>query len=201
MKQKLILTFVLALIVTIIQAQEKTEKKQLKEEKEYSLNISYYSINITQPGIKIGYEKPFKHFDKTKTTKKGFEKTKRRNLYYNENMGYYNLPNISNNFFVDAGLGYRRLGNKGLIAGVEVGLMAIISFNAGKTYEVDSNGDVDHVRFASNEYIAPRLNLELGYEINKSFALSIKPGVFMQIPHYKSYVTQFTFETTLKYQL
>ena len=171
---------------------------QEEKENKWSYNASYYSLNVTQPGLKLGAERNLSSKVKVKTS--GKEKRIQKNVYASFNLGYYYLPKTSSNFFIETAIGRRRIGNKNFIHGVELGLMAIKSFNYGKTYEVTDDSHVEKIAMAGHIYTAPKLNYMFGYRFKNNMQIGVKPGIFLQFGHFKGFIPQGSFETSISYK-
>jgi len=159
--------------------------------KNWSFGGSYYSLNITNPGIKLSVEH-------TLLIK---ERNAVKSLYLSGSLGNLYLPKISYNLFGDLGLGYRRCGRSHFIHGVETGLMYIRTYNYGITYTVSASDVVSEVPPGSTAGIALRLNYELGYMLSSPVCLSMKPGLALQTGHFGEAIPQLTYEICLKYKL
>lgn len=173
---------------------------------ELPLSISYFSNFITDPGIKIGIERPLFAFQKSKTTQNGCVRINMYQFFNTLNLGYYFVKEHSHTMFLNTEIGYRKTRKVGFKTEILIGVGYLRTFLTDETYEVDNQGNVDLVKAAGSNYFMPSISLGIGYDNAKKhpnfpLALALKPTLFFQYPYNSKLLTHIGFELNFSYQL
>ena len=132
-----------------------------------TLDLSYYGVLGTHPGLKTGIEFPITEKNREKLKKEKIRVSTSK-LYIAPNIGLYHHKRFHNAFFTELEIGYRKTFYSGFGLELSSGLGYTRSFLSGKTYEVSDSGEVDTVLFAGSSYFTPSLSLKLNKKTKNS---------------------------------
>lgn len=157
---------------------------QQENEAVHTANISYFGNSITRPGLKLGFEFILtgKQAHKTLNGKAVY-----RQITFNPNLGFYHHPENHTGVFVNSEIGYRFIRPKGLLMQFSVGAGYLRTFLAAKTYEINSQGEIQRIKLAGSNQFMPCINLTIGKVMKGNNRLIVsyfgRVGTFLQYPY------------------
>ena len=192
---KPLLTFLL-LITVIFHSNGQSNGETLKK-----INIAYFGKSVTRPGIKIGTD--ICEFS-IKPRIKDRGDTISRRFILSSNIGYYYHFRNHHGLFLNSELGFRIIYHGGFFMQFDIGAGYLRTFLAARTYEVNSNGEIQKIPFAGSNKFMPGTGIILGKEFtgqkNKLKSIYCRVGGFMQYPYNTMWLPDLTLElgTTIK---
>jgi hypothetical protein len=198
MNKLCLIASLLLLSMGIARAQSSDEERRLP------INISYFGINATHPGLKVGVEVPFWERLKEKEKRNGNIRLKQRDLFVTSNVGFYHHQQNHSALFLNSEIGYRKTRNKRNQVGVLVGVGYMRTFLSGTTYQTSDSGTPEPIKLAGNSYFMPSFSFFLGEDLSERRGIPItwhlKPTVFFQTPYNHSFNVQAALELGITYQ-
>jgi|GEM_PF-1298249 len=186
-KYKLLISFCLIVFQTI------SANAQLTSEVFKKLNISYFGVSGTYPGIKLSSSLLEKSIG-----------TKSKILLLGGIGAYYHYQN-NTGAFLSLDLRYKLINDKGLFGDFTLGAGYLRTFLAGKVYEVSPNGEVKRIYLAGNNQFMPSLSIGIGKELKKSNApiseYFFRLGGFLQYPFNTMWLPNLTIEVGVSFNL
>lgn len=193
---------VLGLVGSMLSA---SAQEKSNTERPYRLNLSYFGVYATHPGLKLGIERNFWTHHVEKTRRNGNVKTRYRALFYTGNVGFYHHAGNHSALFLNAELGYVRGRTQRNKVGLLVGAGWMRTFLDGEVYEPNGGEAIAEIRGAGNSYFMPSLAFYLGEDLSEKrgipIAWHLKPTVLFQLPYNASFNLQPALEMGLTYRL
>ena len=159
-----------------------------ENQKQIPLNISYFGEMINHPGFEIGYENTFY---------KGFN--------YTASIGSYIHQRHHAGLFLNAGINWRHTFAFGYSMEFGLGLGYLHTWQAGgKTYTVDSNGNVDEKFVFGHPSLMPVIKLGLlGWDLRKNTNIPMRINIdaiaFGQLPYNNFFMPHFALKAGATY--
>jgi hypothetical protein len=195
------LLFLFACLPTTVLAQEVAALQA--NWKRPQVSISYFGVNLKNPGGKIGFEKPLATRIKEKEGPTGESKQKIRQWIAAINLGGYHIPKFHTGVFGNVEVGFRNTGHFGLVKEISVGAGALRTYLPGTTYQVEGD-QVKEISLAGGFYAMSFVSLGLGYDLQKKIRLPgsvyVKSTWFFYLPVNTTYQENFVLEAGLRYR-
>ena len=159
------------------------------------INVAYFGKSVTRPGIKIGTD--LCEF-RIKSRIKARGDTISRRFILSSNIGYYYHFRNHHGLFLNSEIGYRIIYQGGLYLQFDIGAGYLRTFMASRTYEVNSNGEIQKIPFAGSNKFMPSTGIILGKEFtgqkNKLKRIYCQVGGFLQYPYNTMWLPDLTLE-------
>ena len=159
------------------------------------ISVSYFGEFITHPGIRLGLGKKLSD----RKAKEGIQKSWIADI----NLTYYKHKRNHEALMVGASIGRERIGRKGLLSQLNLGLAYMSSFLDGEVYSWNGEEIIEGNRHSAHASFG--INGGLGWDFgkNSSFPLAflINPHLYFQAPYTSWLLPRIALEVKLIYPL
>lgn len=154
--------------------QKKTFSDELNSTEYVPIYLGYYGNNITNPGVKVGFEWDLLIIEKTIEKAKKV-KIRRTKLILSPSVAYYYNAASHGGLVISADAIWRTYTKRLFIFDAGIGVAYYTIFNSGESWEVDDNGNANNNGTGTRGYFSPAISFSFG----KQF--SLKNGLPMDI--------------------
>jgi hypothetical protein len=168
----------IVLLILLFFAGNTTSVKAQATRAPYRLQISYFGVNATRPGLKAGIETPLIH---RAYNNAGSITSREQTLYLMPALGGWYHHGNTTNLFAGLELGYRYTWSRGFMLEAQAGTALLRSFRHGTTYYIDPDGQQQSKQLAGSTHVLNILSLGAGKRIGSTL-LFIRPGIMHKYP-------------------